>query len=251
MGKIANVLLYYIIPVLCTHSPGIFSLYETAGAEAEFIEVPTMRINFYIMGREEVDQNAIMDIELNMNYLNEEFEGKIKFTNEFYFFDNQSAYLPEIRKALLDFDDEWVNEIVEPIEIKGSLNVFVFDTYVEENLNASLMGFTPLLPLKQEDYGLISPEFDRMYIAYEGLKKLSTLVHEVGHFLGLKHTWEMGELKKKILGINTKTDEMNNHMSYHHTVNKFTEEQLEEMRVYALKYRSYLLQETEWISYNN
>lgn len=251
MGKIATVVLYYLLPVLFSNVTGLLNNAYVLSEDAEFIEVPTMRVNFYVMGKEDVDEEVISDIQLNMDYLNSEFEGKIKFANEYYFFDNQQAFLPEIRKALLDFDDEWVNEIVSPIEIQGSLNVFIFDTYVEERINASLMGFTPLLANKQEDYGLISPEFDRMYIAYEGLKKQSTLVHELGHFLGLKHTWEMSELKKKILGINSKSDEMNNHMSYHHTVNKFTEEQLEEMRLYALKYRSYLLLETEWIAYNN
>lgn len=203
------------------------------------------------MGKEEVDESTILDIQLNMDYLNEEFEGRIKFSNEYYFFDNQKADLPVIYKAILDLKDDWVDAIVSPIEMQGSLNVFIFETYVEENLNAALMGFTPLLPNNQEDYGLISPEFDRMYIAYEGLKKKTTLVHEVGHFLGLKHPWEMSELKKQILGFNNKSDEINNHMSYHHTVNKFTVEQLEHMRLFALKYRSYLFEETKWVAYNN
>jgi len=220
-------------------------------AEELYIEVPTMKINFYVMGKEEVDENVMLDVQLNMQYLNEEFEGKIKFTNEYFFFDNQQAYLPDIYKALLDLNDDWVDAIVSPIEMQGSLNVFIFETYAEEEIKAALMGFTPLLPNNQEDYGLISPEFDRMYIAYAGLKKQSTLVHEVGHFLGLKHPWEMSELKKQILGFNEKSDELNNHMSYHHTVNKFTPEQLNHMRIFALKYRSYLFEQTEWIAYNN
>jgi len=245
MGKIADMLLLYLLPVVFSHS----NLLMTSSTPIEkdiYIEVPTMKINFYIMGKEEVDESIMIDVQLNMDYLNEEFEGKIKF-----FFDNQKAYLPDIYKALLDLDDDWVDEIVSPIETQGSLNVFIFETYAEEGLGAALMGFTPLLPNNQEDYGLISPEFDRMYIAYKGLSKKSTLVHEIGHFLGLKHPWEMSALKKQILGFNKKSDELNNHMSYHHTVNKFTPEQLEHMRVFALKYRSYLFEQTEWIAYNN
>lgn len=243
-------LLLYLLPVVFSHS-NLLMNFSTPIEKDIYIEVPTMKINFYIMGKEEVDESVMLDVQLNMDYLNEEFEGKIKFTNDYFFFDNQTAYLPDIYKALLDLKDEWVDEIVSPIEMQGSLNVFIFETYAEEGLNAALMGFTPLLPNNQEDYGLISPEFDRMYIAYEGLSKKSTLVHEIGHFLGLKHPWEMSELKKQILGFNEKSDELNNHMSYHHTVNKFTPEQLEHMRVFALKYRSYLFEQTEWVAFNN
>lgn len=250
MGKIADILIFYVLPVMFTHS-GLTLSSAISHKEDFYIEVPTMKINFYMMGKEDLDESTLHNLQLNMDYLNEEFEGKIKFTNEYYLTDNQSAYLPDIYKALLDLNDDWVDDIVSPIELQGSLNVFIFETYREEKKNAALMGFTPLLPLNQEDYGLISPEFDRMYIAYDGLKKKSTLVHEVGHFLGLKHPWEMNELKKQILGFNSKADELNNHMSYHHTVNKFTPEQLEHMRTFALKYRSYLFDETEWVAYNN
>lgn len=250
MGKIASFVLHYLVPIVFSHS--IFLVAPLSPNNDElYIEVPTMKINFYMMGKEEVDDSTLLDIELNMTYLNEEFEGKIKFTNEYFFFDNQQAYLPDIYKAILDLNDDWVDDLVSPIELQGSLNVFIFETYAEEEINAALMGFTPLLPNNQEDYGLISPEFDRMYIAYKGLEKKSTLVHEIGHFLGLKHPWEMSELKKQILGFNSKSDELNNHMSYHHTVNKFTPEQLEHMRKFALKYRSYLFEETEWVAYNN
>jgi len=250
MGKIIDIVLHYLLPVVLSQA-NFFVSSTTLSSVDTYIEVPTMKVNFYVMGKEEIDENTILDIELNMDYLNEEFEGKIKFTNEYYFFDNQKAYLPVIYKSILDLKDDWVDAIVSPIEMQGSLNVFIFETYAEEHLNAALMGFTPLLPNNQEDYGLISPEFDRMYIAYEGLKKKTTLVHEVGHFLGLKHPWEMSELKKQILGFNDKSDEINNHMSYHHTVNKFTPKQLEHMRLFALKYRSYLFEETHWVAYNN
>lgn len=250
MGKIADMLLLYLLPVVFSHT-NLLVNFSSPIEKDIYIEVPTMKINFYIMGKDEVDETVMLDVQLNMDYLNEEFEGKIKFTNEYFYFDNQQAFLPDIYKALLDFKDDWVDDIVGPIEMQGSLNVFIFETYVEEDLGAALMGFTPLLPNNQEDYGLISPEFDRMYIAYEGLTKKSTLVHEIGHFLGLKHPWEMSELKKQILGFNKKSDELNNHMSYHHTVNKFTPEQLEHMRVFALKYRSYLFEQTEWVAYNN
>ena len=250
MGKIIDILLIYFLPVIFS-STGILYNKSVIQEKDIYIEVPTMKINFYLMGQDTIDKKVMIDIEDNIEYLNQEFEGKIKFINEHFLFDNQNAYLPDIRNALLNFNDEWIDNLVKPIELQGSLNVFIFQTYEEAHLKASLMGFTPLLPNKQEDYGLISPEFDRMYLSYSGLKKQSTLVHEVGHFLGLKHPWEMSELKKQILGFNSKSEELNNHMSYHHTVNKFTPEQLEHMRTFALQYRSYLLQETEWVAYNN
>jgi len=67
------------------------------------------------------------------------------------------------------------------------------------------------------------------------------LVHEMGHFFGLKHPWEISSIAKHRLGIRNSHDEAKNHMSYGNEVETFTSQQLEEMRRYALNYRKYLM----------
>lgn len=250
MGKLIFIFLFYTIPSLV---PGIYSAFpwNNTTAPSTYLEVPTFKINFYLMGKSEVCDSTIANIEANLEYLDTEFEDKIKFKPDYYLFDGQSAYLPDIHLALLKGEDDWVTDIVSSVEIKGRLNVFVFDTYTPANSNQSLMGFTPILRDKQEDYGAISPEFDRMYIAYESLLKKTTLVHEIGHFLGLQHPWEMSMHSKQQFGLVKQTDQDDNHMSYHHDVHKFTTQQIEHMRLFALEYRSYLLEEINWIAFND
>jgi len=117
----------------------------------------------------------------------------------------------------------------------------LFDTYCEQGQNAALMGFTPLLKSRQHSYATNSPRFDRILMAYDGLGDNKTLVHEMGHFFGLKHPWELTTFMKMKMGMFTNKDEAKNHMSYGHEVENFTQEQLNSMREYALNYRRYLM----------
>ena len=204
--------------------------------------LPVMNVNVYMMGRQDVDAKVTIKINENIEYLNEAFKGFIKFNFNELFMDPNHAYLPDLYKK---FGTKTTEPIVEPlinqIEKEGSINIYLFDTYCEEGTNAALMGFTPLLRAKQQSYLSLSPKFDRILMAYEGLQENKTLVHEMGHFFGLKHPWEMTIAAKYQLGIKNDTDEVKNHMSYGHEVEEFTNQQLEFMRQNALRYRSYLM----------
>lgn len=250
MGKLFLVCIIHMIPNIMFNG-SILNNIATTIEKSNLVEVPEIEINFHIMGTQQENKDIYHDIVDNMAYLNEEFEGYIKFKFKRYSFHNKKAQLPEIHKSLIGIDDDWVEDIVQPIEHQGTLNVFVFDTYVEEGSNAALMGFTPILSAQHDKYGMLSPSFDRMYIAFKSLKNKTTIVHEMGHYLGLRHPWEMSDSDKIDLGIANKSDELCNHMSYNHAVNKFTKQQLDQMRVFALKFRDYLTKETRWISYNN
>jgi len=201
-----------------------------------------MKVNVYMMGRQEVDPAVTTKIFENIEYLNTAFDGEISFALNELFLDPNHAYLPDIYANFNHGQDEEVEPLVEPIEKQGAINVYLFDTYNEQGSNTALMGFTPLLRAKQETYETNSPRFDRILMAYDGLEENKTLVHEMGHFFGLKHPWEISTFAKHRLGIRNNSDEAKNHMSYGSAVESFTPQQLEDMRSYAMKYRKYLME---------
>lgn len=205
-------------------------------------EIPVMRVNVYMMGRQEVSPEVTIKISENIDYLNEAYAGYISFEFDELFMDPNHAYLPDLYRSFHEGNPGMVRPIVKPIEKKGGINVYLFDTYCEEGQTAALMGFTPLLTALQNTYARNSPTYDRIMMAYEGLEENKTLVHEMGHFFGLKHPWELTVGNKYSLGIRNAHDEAKNHMSYGNEVEKFTPQQLENMRQYALRYRSYLME---------
>lgn len=206
-----------------------------------FKDIPVMKVNVYMMGRSDVDEKVTVDIFRNIEYLNEAFGGEISFVFDELFMDPNHAFLPDIYKSFHSNQREIVEPIVKPIEKKGGINIYLFDTYCEQGQTAALMGFTPLLTARQNTYSTNSPRFDRILMAYEGLGDNKTLVHEMGHFFGLKHPWELTTFMKMKMGILNSHDEAKNHMSYGNAVENFTPEQLNSMREYALNYRQYLM----------
>jgi len=191
------------------------------------------------MGMDEIDKKIYANIDHNIQYLNQEFEGYIGFEMNNLHLDVHSAWLPDLYSSFYRKGAERINQLVEPIEEGGAVNLYVFDTYCEDDTDRALMGFTPVLRSAYHKYKSSTPSFDRIFIAYDGIEDQSTLVHEMGHFLGQKHPWEMTEYARKAIGI-IKGNVENNHMSYGAEVNHFTRQQLEQMRKHALEYRSYL-----------
>ncbi len=212
------------------------------------LKVPVLKINAYLMGMEEMDQDIYSNLQNNIDFLNQEFEGKIGFELENLHIDETGAYLPDLYSNFYKGEGELVDEIVSPIEQEGAVNVFVFHTYCHEGTDQALMGFTPVLRSAHHKYQSVSPTFDRIYIAYEGLENQTTLVHEMGHFLGLKHPWEISEYDKKSIGIHH-DNENHNHMAYGNDVDHFTRQQLDLMRRNAIDYRQYLASRVVSVSF--
>ncbi len=203
------------------------------------VQVPVMKINAYMMGMEEMDQSVYSNLQNNIDYLNQEFEGKIGFELDNLHIDVNGAYLPDLYNNFYRGEGEFVNQLISPIEQQGAINVYIFHTYCNEGTDQALMGFTPVLRSAHNKYESASPNFDRIYMAYEGLESQTTLVHEMGHFLGLKHPWEITDYEKKCMGI-VHDNEQHNHMAYGNEVNHFTYQQLEFMRKSAMDHRQYL-----------
>lgn len=214
-------------------------------AKKIWYEVPVMRLNFYMMGKDVVDESITLKIGKNIDYLNQEFEGKVKFVLNELVMESEHAYLPDLHVDYFNRRGYRLNQLIHPIEKKGSINVYLFETYKPEGQDAALMGFTPILRMRQSSYDANSPRFDRIFIAYPGLEDMSTLVHEMGHFLGLRHPWEMNHIDQDLMGLTSDDIVRVNHMSYEMTVNDFTDEQLERMRDFALRFRGYLVENVE------
>ena len=204
-------------------------------------EIPVMNVNFYMMGMENIDQNITLQIGENIEVLNKGFEGEILFEIDQIFIDHKGAYLPDLYTDFRNGDQQVINSLINPIEKKGGINVYLFHTYCEENTTAALMGFTPRLRMREYTYAKNSPKFDRIFIAYDGLQDKTTLIHEMGHFLGLKHPWELSPSDQYILGLRNPDIINANHMGYGNDVSGFTKQQLSKMRKNALQFRKYLM----------
>ena len=197
------------------------------------------------MGHSEVDESVTIRIGTNVEYLNQEFEGRIKFRLNRLFMDPNGAYLPDLHQLFNHKDQSQLDALIEPIEQKGAINIFLFETYTRKTGAPAMMGFTPILREDQNSYAFISPQFDRLFIAYPGLFDGSTLIHEMGHFLGLSHPWEMEIEHQRLLGFCTCQKDDKNHMSYNETVDHFTTQQLDIMHRNTMTYRQYLLSHIE------
>ncbi len=250
MDGVFKILLVKALLVLC-FNPSLENIFPFQNNITQVTEVPVMDMRFYLMSRSDVKSETIKSIRDNVDYLNKEFEGIIKFEVEHFFIDKGHALLPDLHKEYFGVEKLTIDSLVENIEHKGSINVFVFDSYVVEEVNAELMGFTPIFRASHKDYINASPSFDRIFLSYNALAKQTTLVHEMGHFLGLDHPWEMSEINRKLMGLESEEQVKRNHMAYGLHVDGFTHEQLERMQHFALEFRSYLIDRKEYFVNNN
>lgn len=227
----------YILPFLWV---GLSSLHTSD--TPKIVEIPKLKVNFYMMGRDSIDEKMILSIGENVEYLNQEFEGKVIFELNELVLESNGAYLPTLHENYFLDKGAMLTDLTRPIEQEGAINVYLFDTYLEEGTDKALMGFTPVLTGKHKMYANQSPRFDRILMAYPGLETKTTLVHEMGHFLGLQHPWEMSSINLTFMGLHNQSKIDHNHMGYGHRVDNFTSEQLERMQDFALRFRGYLVE---------
>jgi len=198
-----------------------------------------------MMGMDSIDQKITIKIGDNIKYLNEEFEGQIKFELEELFMDVNHEYLPDLHSEYKKKKSYKIETAVKEIEKKGAINIFVFRTYSKNYSNQALMGFTPIFKARHNIYKEASPRFDRIFLSYASLEAKNTLVHEMGHFLGLKHPWELTEGAQRYAGITSDAKLSVNHMTYNTQVSEFTPQQLKLMQAFTMDYRLYLVKRIE------
>jgi len=193
-------------------------------------------INFFIVNRQIEPQ--VQTINYNIRELNSLFEGRIEFRKHKIIPLESKFNLPVVYQDYL-VGGELFDELSAEHAEKGYINVFVMET-MEESPGRKLHGFTPLYNDYHEGYAKVAPEMDRLMVSFEGLEFKSSLFHELGHYFSLAHPWELSEEQKIVLGLIDPQEECINHMNYNCFVNKYTEQQLMQMKIFASKYRSYL-----------
>jgi len=193
-------------------------------------------INFFIVNRE--IEPYLQTIDYNINELNSSFHGVMEFRKNRIEVLSSDNNLPLLYQDYLD-GGKLLDNLSEGEAEPGFINVFVVETR-EEDPGRILHGFTPLYNDYYEGYAKVVPKMDRLMISFEGLEFKSSLFHELGHYFSLAHPWELSEEQKHKLGLIDPQEECINHMNYNCFVNKFTEQQLQQMKLFAYTYRAYL-----------
>ena len=104
-----------------------------------------MHINFYMIGMSEIDQKTATHIDENIEYLNEEFKGRILFKVGAINISPQHAYIPDIHSEYVSNVSSTHVDMVASVEQAGNINVFLFDTYTKNDGVTAITDFTPVL----------------------------------------------------------------------------------------------------------
>jgi len=204
--------------------------------------VPILHVRFYLMGELDIDTAMARSIHSAVDVLNREFENQITFNLAGITHEKNHTSLNDLYASFFNNSDSIVAGLVEPVELSGTINIFICNNVKMSEDEPTLMGFTPILLNQKQVYKELSPKYDRIFIAYTSLKNETTLIHEMGHFLGLSHPWELSKTNLTLLGLQTNSKIDQNHMAYGNGVSEFTEEQFIIMRDYAFRFRKYLLE---------
>ena len=175
----------------------------------------------------------------NISILNQAFENSIVFVH------HDSIIRSEKENILTELYDAYIAgepnfENIRTFSKKENINIFLMPTQ-EDTLNGQvLLGFTPIYKDWFVGFEQVSPRMDNLFVSYDGMQKQTTLTHEMGHFFGLSHPFQMDFEERKKLSLETEKAICTNFMNYNCFVNGFTDEQINLMNYFAKTYRSYL-----------
>lgn len=194
--------------------------------------VPIIECTFYIAADPESFE-TLSDYSITaIKELNDRFQGSIQFTKSEFDYRIDPTY--DIRYF---FDEISVfDELASYFSNTGVVNVYVFNPDPED----VLLGFTKVWYDNPGHYELVTPEFDDIAmstIAYMD----ETLVHEMGHYLGLKDMINTSDEEKHVFGVTNNKLECVNAMGYGCCGTEFTKDQIDYMTRYAIKYRNYVI----------
>ena len=86
--------------------------------------------------------------------------------------------------------------------------------YVAANTRHTLLGFTVVFPSCKECYVKLAPKYDFIVLSRESISNPNTLAHEVGHFFGLPHTFEIPQKWLESYGLEDDRVRCINKMGY-------------------------------------
>lgn len=173
--------------------------------------------------------------------INTAFENKINFVEDSTIqFNVYHKSANELYLNLKEGDGQDYLKMIEGTSKEGYLNIYIINT---ENPTV-LMGFTPVLTDTYIKYRWWSPRFDNIIVSDINGRNTNvsvTIIHEIGHWLGLDHPFELNVVERIKLGIHNDIDMDDNYMNYGPTIHKFTNVQIKSMRKFTMKYRRYIL----------
>jgi len=178
-------------------------------------------------------------VDENMVTLNAAFKESIVFEKEGAIEKSGlNPLLPDLFQKYSDNAAEF--DSIRTFSKKGYITVFLMPTEEDTVRGQVLLGFTPIYSDWFEGFEQVSPRMDNLFVSYDGLQKGTTLTHEMGHFLGLSHPFQLDFDERKALGLESEKAICVNYMNYNCFVNQFTEKQTNLMSYFAKKYRGYL-----------
>lgn len=211
--------------------------------------IPTFEMQFQLSGYETQaasfeDENSLSQIEFSIDssltMVNEIFSPAVQFGRDpmIWYFDPGGYSLYDIREMILGNNKErqkykeWLAERVSD----STMTVFVMPTY--ETDRGTLLGFTPVLANQLHYYAEDSPDYDVIFISYQGLRKGTTLAHECGHWLALPHVFDLPDDEQERLKLAEVWE--HNVMNYGKLLTDIDISQLELAALSATTNRSYL-----------
>jgi len=199
----------------------------------------TQRIGLRFIAFSNKFENLDSLVDENMEILNTAFDESVVFEKEGEVMKSDlNPLLPDLFKKYSDNAAEF--DSIRTYSKKGFITVFLMPTVEDTVRGQVLLGFTPIYSDWFEGFEQVSPRMDNIFVSYDGLQKGSTLTHEMGHFLGLAHPFQLDFDERKELGLESEKAICVNYMNYNCFVNQFTKGQTNLMGYFAKKYRSYL-----------
>lgn len=114
--------------------------------------------------------------------------------------------------------------------------------YVVGNTRTTLLGYTYVFPSCKECYVSLAPKYDFIILARESVSDTNTLAHEVGHFFGLPHTFEIKPKDLHLYGLEDAKEYCHNTMGYVCCASDRTDKQVGIMWNYGALHRHNLIQ---------
>lgn len=172
-------------------------------------------------------------------------------------------HLNEVSEGVLTYSATAPRHIVQSLELREMYQAFAktpnaYDAFVAATASldtltvyittsssteaGKLLGFTPELPTDDDNLERMRRDtaraklFGHVFVASDGLTA-GTLAHEVYHWLGLAHPWEISEDDRRVLGIDAPDVLDANLMSYSDRQRSLTSQQLASAHHYAQTYR--------------
>ncbi len=157
---------------------------------AEKIDSNTLkiRINFTFLGENTSNNNTIdkeitaLNLAFGTNFIFELGDVGSKLNFRFTLNELYENYVDDAK--LIQFTRDSFNQA-------NVINVFVLKTIADSTNGNVLLGFTPIYTNAFDNYALASPDMDQIFISYQGLERITILIHELGHFFSLAHPWQL------------------------------------------------------------